>query len=335
MTGSAADALATNDTARRARVAWVAWSAIVYNLAVILWGAYVRASGSGAGCGAHWPLCNGEVVPRAPRVATMIELTHRLTSGVAMIVVFALAVLAWRAYPAGHRVRRGAVASAIFMLLEALVGAGLVLFELVAHDASMKRALSISIHLTNTLLLVASLVATAWWASGGAAVRLRRQGAVAWIVGVTCVLMIGVGMSGAIAALGDTLFPSRSVAEGLAQDFSAGAHLFVRLRVAHPFLAVAGAVCILAAATAARILRPTRAVRVLSHALTALVVLQISAGLVNVALLAPVWMQLVHLLLADAVWIALVLMGAAALADAAPTSVRAPSEELLRDGALR
>jgi len=334
---------------KQAFVARFAWAAVAVNVAVILWGAYVRASGSGAGCGAHWPLCNGEVIPREADAARLVELAHRASSGLAMIAVFALAVLAWRAYPAGHRVRRGAVVSAVLISFEALIGAGLVLFELVAHDQSMKRALSIALHLTNTLLLLASLALTAWWASGGAAARVRRADAATWIVGVTSALVIVVGMSVAIAALGDTLFPSQSLAEGVRRDFSAGAHLFVRLRVLHPFFAVAGAAMMLVTATALRILRPSRAVRVLSHGLTALVAMQVAAGLANVALLAPIWMQIVHLLLADAVWIALVLLGASALAaspsvdggfaagrpSSGRTSVSAPREEVLRDVALR
>jgi heme A synthase len=324
------------ESARFPRFARFAWGVVALNIAVILWGAFVRASGSGAGCGRHWPLCNGEVVPHAPRIATLIELAHRASSGVALVAVFALALAAWRAFPAGHRVRRAAVASAVLISFEALIGAGLVLFELVAHDASMKRALSISLHLTNTLLLLAALALTAWWASGGAPLRSRRADAVSILVTVTALLMIVVGMSGAIAALGDTLFPSASLAEGVARDFSAGAHLFVRLRVLHPFFAVAGAVLLFVTAAALRMLRPARSVRVLSHVVTALVAAQVAAGIANVVLLAPTWMQMLHLLLADSVWIAFVVLGAAALADApSPESVCAPREEIPRDVALR
>ncbi len=332
-----ADSTAIAASAAHRRVARFAWATIAFNVAVILWGAYVRASGSGAGCGSHWPLCNGEVMPRAPGAAMTIELAHRVTSGLAMLMVFTLAVVAWRAYPSGHRVRRGAIVSAVLISFEALIGAGLVLFELVAHDASMKRAMSIALHLTNTLFLVAALTLTAWWASGGAPIRVRRQGPMAWILGGAMSLMVVVGMSGAVAALGDTLFPARSIAEGLAQDFSVGAHAFVRLRVLHPFLAVGGGLFVVAAATAARVLRPTPTVRVLSHALTALFALQVAAGFTNLALLAPIWMQLTHLFLANAVWLTLVLLGATSLADVAPApqSLRAPAEELLRDVALR
>jgi heme A synthase len=94
---------------------------------VILWGAFVRATGSGAGCGSHWPLCNGELVPRAPQVETVIEFIHRATSGLAFLLVLGLFVLAWRVYPKGDLVRRAAALSFLFIVTEALVGAGLVL----------------------------------------------------------------------------------------------------------------------------------------------------------------------------------------------------------------
>ena len=152
-----------------------AWGVLAYNLAVILWGAYVRASGSGAGCGAHWPLCNGEVIPRAPSVATLIEYSHRLTSGLALLGVVALLVWTWRACAAGHPARRGAVLSLLFIITEAAVGAGLVLFELVADNATMARAMFMAAHLVNTFLLVAALTLTAWWLSGGGPLRPGRR----------------------------------------------------------------------------------------------------------------------------------------------------------------
>src|SRR5215467_12703113 len=77
---------------RPGRVSAFAWGVLAYNVAVIAWGAFVRASGSGAGCGRHWPLCNGEVVPRPTSVATVIEATHRATSGLALVGVVGLLV---------------------------------------------------------------------------------------------------------------------------------------------------------------------------------------------------------------------------------------------------
>src|ERR1035437_1911752 len=125
------------------RFAAYAWAVLGFNVLVVLWGAYVRATGSGAGCGNHWPMCNGEVIPRAPRIATIIEFTHRVTSGIALVAIAGLVFWAFRAYPARHRVRLGAVFSGVFILTEALIGAGLVLFEHVAKNASNARAFSL------------------------------------------------------------------------------------------------------------------------------------------------------------------------------------------------
>jgi heme A synthase len=303
------------------RFARFAWGLLAYDVAVVVWGAYVRATGSGAGCGAHWPLCNGEVVPRSPRVETLVELSHRLTSGLAMALTLVLLVWAFRAYPRGHVVRRGAVASSLLMMGEALIGAGLVLFQLVAHDESMKRALGVCLHLCNTFLLLASTALTAWWASGGAPLRLRGQRAIAWTLGLPLAGMFLVGLSGTVTALGDTLFPPSSLAAGFAQDLTPGVHLFVRLRAIHPVIAATTGGAIVLANGLVRALRPSPAVRLFSRAAVVLVVAQIAAGLLDVLSLAPVWLQLVHLFLADSVWIALVLTAAAALGMAPEAAV--------------
>jgi heme A synthase len=296
------------------RFAVYAWGVVAYNLFVILWGAYVRASGSGAGCGSHWPLCNGEVLPQSPQVATLIELTHRLTSGLSLLLIIGLMVWAYRAFPKKHPVRLGALLSLIFILTEALIGAGLVLFELVADNASIARAMFMSVHLINTFTLLAFLVLTAWWASGGQPVRLRGQGIILWLFALALTGTLVLAVSGAVAALGDTLFPSNSLAEGLNQDFSPTAHLLIRLRLLHPVLALTVGVVVVLIAGTASFLRPGRWVRRWTWLVTGLVVMQLGAGLLNVALLAPIWLQLVHLLLADLLWFALVLLMASALA---------------------
>ena len=290
-----------------------AWGVLAFNLAVIMFGAYVRASSSGAGCGAHWPLCNGEIIPRAPRIETLIEFTHRTTSGLAFLLVTGLLFFAWRAYPKGHQVRIGAAFSMLFMITEALVGAGLVLFRLVEYNDSFYRAFSIAIHLTNTFLLLASLSLTAWWASGGKPLNLRDNPAFTWLMGFGLLGLLILGASGAVTALGDTLFPSLSLSDALMQDFSPTAHFLIRLRVLHPTIAMAvGTYLILIASlTNLRIRKPSN--HLFSRALTVLVVLQILAGVINVTLLAPIWMQIIHLFLSDALWIALVLLTATTL----------------------
>jgi heme A synthase len=304
---------------RRDGFARYCFGVLGYNLLVIAWGAFVRATGSGAGCGAHWPLCDGQVVPTAPSVERMIEFSHRASSGVALVLVLGMAIWSFRARDKGDPARKAAVFSLVFVLTEALIGAGLVLFELVAHDASMKRALSMTLHLTNTFVLLGCLTLTARAAVGAPRLRLTRQGIAPWLALLVLCLTLFLGMSGAIAALGDTLFPAKSLAEGFAQDLSPGAHLFVKLRTLHPMIATLTGAAILGLATLAPIIRPAPTVKQASRLMFGLFAAQFTAGLVNVYLLAPVWMQLVHLLLADAVWISLVLLCASLVrADHAP-----------------
>ncbi|MDX2167799.1 MAG: COX15/CtaA family protein [Deltaproteobacteria bacterium] len=306
-------AVTAAEGARPARFATYAWGVLAFNLFVILWGAFVRATGSGAGCGNHWPLCNGEVVPRAPALQTLIEFGHRLTSGLALLLIAGLLAGAWRSYPRGHIVRRGAAWSAIFIVSEALIGAGLVLLEYVAQDASAARGWWVGGHLTNTFFLVAALALTAWWASGGAAPQPRGQGAVGALLYAALAGVLVLGVSGAITALGDTLFPVATLAEGKAMTFSPTAHVFVRLRIWHPMLAIAvGALVTVAALAAVR--RPRPQVRAFAAAVVALWFVQLALGLLNVYLLAPVPVQLAHLLLSDLIWISLVLLTAATLA---------------------
>lgn len=299
-----------------------AWAVLAYNLGVILWGAFVRASGSGAGCGSHWPLCNGDVIPRPEYVETMIEFAHRLTSGVALLLVVGMAVWAYRAFPREHPVRLGARLSVIFIVIEALVGAGLVLLGLTGDNSSAMRAVVIAIHLVNTFLLVAALTLTGWWASGGSRVRASGQGRVGGLLAVALLGTLLLGMTGAITALGDTLFPVATFEEGLRRDFSSAAHFLERLRVIHPVLAVALGAYIVVLARWISQVRHAPATRRAAWWLSALFVVQLFVGALNVRLLAPIPLQLVHLLLADLVWIALVLLTASALAAESPAETR-------------
>jgi heme A synthase len=299
------------------RFAVYAWFVVAVNLFVIVWGAYVRASFSGDGCGSHWPLCNGEVMPTTGLAKTIIELTHRLTSGVALLLVIGLVWQARRLFPRGNEVRRGAFWSLIFILIEALIGAALVKLNLVADNASIARAFVMSIHLVNTFLLLAVLSLTAWWAMGGPTMRLRGQGKVSLLFAFGLFGTLLIAVSGAVAALSDTLFPASSLADGIRQDFSPAAHFLVRLRALHPVLAVGiGCYAVIAASYVNNFLRPgLQRTRKLTNILTTLFLVQIGVGILNVSLLAPVWLQLTHLLLADFFWIALVLTSASALAQ--------------------
>lgn len=298
-------------TARKASATFTrfAWGVLAWNVLVVLWGAYVRASGSGAGCGSHWPLCNGEVVPVAPRVATIIEFTHRAMSGVAGLVVVALWLWTRLRFERGAPVRKAATASLIFLITEALLGAALVKFHLVEQDQSVGRVIALSLHLLNTLVLLGTLALTAWLSRDTAATAGRLS---PWAL-AALPAAAAIGITGAIAALGDTLFPAASLAQGFRQDFAPAAGIaavsfLVRLRVLHPVLAILAACYFVTVSVL--VLRRTRApiTRRLAAGVLILTLTQLTAGAINLVLLAPVWMQLIHLFLADLVWISLVLL---------------------------
>jgi heme a synthase len=283
-------------------------------VAVIAWGAYVRATRSGAGCGAHWPLCNGEVIPQSPSVEMLVEFSHRLTSGLALVLVVVLLAWTWRACAAGHPARRGAAWSMVFMVAEAGVGAALVLFRLVADNASTARALFMSVHLANTFLLLARLALTAWWLSGRARVVLGERTRLAARFGAGAAALLLAGISGAAAALGDTLYPAGNLAQALGADLSATSHLLVRLRLLHPAITMVVAVGLVVAGI--RFGYEGRGLtRRLGFGVAGVAVMQVLAGFTNVLLLAPVWMQMVHLVIADLLWIGFVLLGASTLRE--------------------
>jgi cytochrome c oxidase assembly protein subunit 15 len=283
-----------------------AWAVLAYNVAVVLWGAAVRATGSGAGCGDHWPLCNGTVIQHHPTAATLIEFAHRSMSGIALLAVIGLLFWTFRAVPRRHLARAASVAALVLTLNEALLGALLVLLGKVAHDQSASRAVYLALHLTNTLLLLAALALTAHFLSREqgfmrGSVEFRAPGFA--FTGLGAVLVVGV--SGSLAALGDTLFPASSLRAALAQDFASSSSWLVRVRWVHPAVSlIAGAFLLWLVYYGLR----STANRTLSITLAGLLLLQYSLGVADIALLAPTWMQMLHLLGADLLWIALIVL---------------------------
>ncbi len=280
----------------------LAWTHLAWLLGVILFGAWVRITHSGAGCGEHWPLCDGEVIPFAPSTEKLIEFTHRATSGLLGLLSLALLVLS-RWAPVDPRARRAAAATFALVVVESLLGAGLVLFHLVEDDASTARAVVVALHLANTLLLVAAATMAAFWARPGRPTGGRLGGPVAWTLAG---LLVGVGMAGAVTALGDTLFPPAEV--GGAPAVGDPHHFLVRLRVVHPVLAglVGSALVVWAGMARARL--GDAASRARTWGVQGIVLAQFTAGALTIALRAPGWMQLVHLFLADLLWVALVIL---------------------------
>ncbi len=287
------------------------WAVLAYFIAVILWGGLVRATGSGAGCGDHWPLCNGTVMQHSARLDTMIEFTHRITSGLSFFAVVGL--LAWTVAGTvrGHLARAAAVAAVVLTLIEAVLGAFLVKLGLTAQSQSPLRAPYLALHLTNTLLLLAALTLAAHFlgrSTGYLRDGIRFVAPFGSAASIAVVLIVGV--TGSLAALGDTLYPASSLGSALGQDFSAGSGWLLRWRWTHPAVAFAASIFLIWLLVRAA----QRSTQWNNRGLSALVLILLAAqyalGLLDVVLLAPVWLQIAHLLGADVLWAALVVLAA-------------------------
>ncbi len=291
----------------------LAWAFLAYLVGVILFGAWVRITHSGAGCGSHWPTCNGTIVPLEPSLQTVIEYTHRVTSGLCGIFGMLLVGGAWRIYGRGA-VLTGSTLTLLFIVLEGLVGAGLVLGELVEDDASVARAVVIAIHLANTLLLTASAAIMAWAAGGRDLPAFRTLARSSF--GLALVLIVVTSMTGAVTALGDTIFPTEPVLgpgllDKVREDLDAASHFLVRLRVVHPVIAVIVAGFLLKLTSTRAFASTPNAARSWARTAFAAVIATVCLGLLNIALAAPGWLQLAHLLVAQALWVAVLLAGTA------------------------
>jgi heme a synthase len=298
------------------QVARLAWAALYWNVAVVLWGAYVRATGSGAGCGNRWPLCDGDVVGASANGQTIVEFTHRITSVISLLMVTGLVVWCWRVTKKGDWARYSAVLAAVLLTNEALLGAALVLLKHVGNDQSAARIFFLCLHFGNTLLLLATLSLTAVWLSNSSRsfaliTKWREVGS----IGLGLLAAMFTGITGAVAALADTLYPATSLPSSLAQDFSSRTPALLRIRLLHPAVATIAACYVLWV-----IWRSSTGRNRFSRSAIALITLlfmQVVIGITNVLFLAPVWIQIAHLFVADALWILLVLASADLVLEAA------------------
>jgi cytochrome c oxidase assembly protein subunit 15 len=316
------------------QVARFAWTALYWNVAVVLWGAYVRATGSGAGCGNRWPLCDGDLVGASANGQTIVEFTHRITSVISLLVVTGLVVWCWRVTKKGNWARYSAVLAAALLANEALLGAALVLLKHVGNDQSAGRILFLCLHFGNTLLLLATLSLTAAWLSNSSrSITLISKWREVGSIGLGLLATMVTGITGAVAALADTLYPATSLPSSLAQDFSSGTPALLRVRLLHPAVATIAACYVLWV-----IWRSSTGRNRFSRSAVALIMLlfmQIVIGMTNVLFLAPVWIQIAHLLVADALWILLVLASADLVLEPAVTCPGCAVASVVKEGRKR
>lgn len=295
-----------------------AWFVLAYNILVILWGVFLRASKSGDGCGQHWLTCHGEVVPSAPELKTVIEFSHRIMSaldGLIVLILVIWAVQIWRKDKTQSAVMKMAIGSFVFVLVEGLIGAGLVLTGNTAGSYSESRPLWAMGHLISTFILLIFMSLTAWYASGGKVFSLKQPGKNLLLLAVGVFGILLVGMSGSLAALSNMLFPSQSLAEGIAKDFSDASHFLLRLRISHPILSIATSVYLFFLSM--WITKKSEDVWTKKFAgyLALLILIQVVFGGLTLVMLAPIVMQVGHLVLADLIWICFILMWASFLAE--------------------
>lgn len=295
-----------------------AWFVLAYNILVILWGVFLRASKSGDGCGQHWLTCHGEVVPSAPELKTIIEFSHRIMSaldGLIVLILLIWAIRIWQKDKTKSALMKMAVGSFVFVLVEGLIGAGLVLTGNTAGSYTESRPLWAMGHLISTFILLIFMTLTAWFASGGKVFSFKTSRKTLLLLGLTAVGILFVGMSGSLAALSNMLFPSQNLTEGIAKDFSETSHFLLRLRISHPLLAVL--ISIYIAFLTMWVAKKSQSVwtKKFSNYLAILVFIQVVFGGLTLVMLAPIVMQVGHLLLADLIWICFILMSANVLAE--------------------
>ena len=311
------------------RFSTFAWGVFGYSLLVILWGYFLRISESGDGCGTDWPLCHGTVLPSAATFPTWVEFIHRISSGVVLLLVIGMFIWALRAYPRRHAVRMGAGLALLFTITESLFGAMLVVFGWVATDISTARILLRPFHVTNTFLLLGALVLTPFWASLGVRRFPSFRGQAARVLFLPVLGTLALAWTGSWTGLAATAFPAQSLADGMGQ-YLTGEHVLIYLRMSHPILALLVVALILRTVSRIRDQHGDNAlIRRLILGSGVLAGVQLLLGPLTVLLMMPVWSRLLHLLLADLLWVALLLSWAALAhhgADAdrqtSPTPVR-------------
>jgi heme A synthase len=278
----------------------------IFTLGVILWGALVRITGSGAGCGQHWPTCHGELVPINPSIETFIEFFHRVTSGLCFLSIVVGLVLARRWYPRGHAVRAGMGWTMFFIVTESLIGAAIVLLKYVADNDSGWRAVWMAVHLANTFFLVYWMVVTLWWSWFPARFSLRSVARRSMVPPLLTGALLLVSMSGAVSALGHTLFPpdaTTSALEHLRNDPWIHTNYPMLVRVVHPAVALLTTLGLWGFASRVTGEGASALTRRAAIGLATAAGLQVIGGLVSIAINAPGWMQLIHLAMANAVWV--------------------------------
>lgn len=274
---------------------------LLYTILVIIWGAWVRISHSGDGCGDTWPLCQGRLIPEAERAKTWIEYAHRLMSGLYGWVVLFFYWKVRKNFPKGSALRRATGWVVIFMISEALLGAKLVLFKLVGSNDTPYRAFVMALHQVNSMLLTGATTLAFLNANAEAGVDVGKKFVEKKTVALAALFLL-ITVFGAFAALSGTLFPSASLMEGFWADVADNSHYLVKLRGLHPLLAILiGGSMMGFYWWKAQSSADEQVQKAAGQAALAMLI-GIAFGISTLLALSPVWMKLTHLALAHTMW---------------------------------
>ena len=267
---------------------------LVISIASIIAGAIVRATGSGDGCGASWPTCNGEIIPELKTSSELIEFSHRSISGILLIITL---IIFLKSFNNSVPVLQKRVIRALtfFVLLEALIGAVIVIYEWVGLNSSTPRIIAVPLHLINTFGLLGTYTLL-FHLTKNSKTSLNNFFDKGFKIGL--ILFLFSGATGSIAALADVIFPSKSFIMGLAEDFDSNSEILTRLRVLHPIVASFLSIYLYSEAN-----RLQREYKVITKNIKLLVLLGVFLGVLNVVSNIILPLSILHLLTADLLWV--------------------------------
>ena len=267
---------------------------LILSIASILAGAYVRATGTGDGCGATWPTCKGKIIPALSDTSELIEFTHRSVSGV-LLVVTLIIFSKTRKFQRGSLVRKVTNYLTFFVIFEALIGAVIVVFEWVGLNSSLPRIIAVPIHLVNTFGLLGSY-AILYKILRDELENIKNMFNKNFLV-ISSLFLLS-GATGSITALADVLFPSTSFVEGFLADFDRTSEVLTRLRILHPIISSTLSIILYFYATGIR-----KKYNVSVRPLQTLILIAVFLGVINVLSNIVLPLSILHLAIADFLWI--------------------------------
>ena len=267
---------------------------LLLSIASILAGAFVRATGSGDGCGATWPTCKGKIIPALSDTSELIEFSHRSVSGV-LLVVTLIIFAKTRKFQKESLVRTVTNYLTFFVIFEALIGAVIVIFEWVGLNSSLPRIIAVPIHLVNTFGLLGSY-AILYKILQDDLQNIKNMFNKNFLL-ISSLFLLS-GATGSITALADVLFPSASFVEGFLADFDRTSEVLTRLRILHPIISSILSIVLYVYATGIR-----KKYNVKVKTLQTLILIAVFLGVINVLSNIVLPLSILHLAIADFLWI--------------------------------